>query len=85
MVQILQRVEAHYESREMPFGKVYEWHQGAVAFEGDAGRLPLVDLAEGHLAALVAGLDALEDLRHGLLPLPPTVRSAGRWCQAALW
>ena len=23
MVQILERVQAHYESREMPFGKVY--------------------------------------------------------------
>ena len=57
----------------------------AVALEGDAGRMPLVDLAEGHLVALVAGLDALEDLRHGLLPLPPAVRSAGRSCQAALW
>jgi hypothetical protein len=48
----------------------------AVALECDAGRMPLVDLAEGHLAALVAGLDAFEDLCHGLLPLPPTVRSA---------
>ena len=57
----------------------------AVALEGDCGRMPLVDLAEGHLVALVAGLDALEDLRHGLLPLPSAVRSARRWCRAALW
>src|SRR5215218_7668321 len=57
----------------------------ALALECNAGRMPLVDLAEGHLAALVAGLDALEDLRHGLLPLPPAIRSAGLWCQAALW
>ena len=35
MVQILQRLQARYESREMPFGKVYEWHQGAVALECD--------------------------------------------------
>jgi hypothetical protein len=33
MVQILERVQAHYESREMPFAKVYEWHQAAVALE----------------------------------------------------
>ena len=28
MVQILERLQAHYESREMPFATVYEWHSG---------------------------------------------------------
>ena len=37
MVQILQRVQAHYESREMPFGKVYEWHPASVALQCDCG------------------------------------------------
>jgi hypothetical protein len=37
MVQILEHVEAHYESREMPFGKVYEWHPAYVALECDCG------------------------------------------------
>ena len=37
MVQILERVQAHYESREMPFGKIYEWHPAAVALECDCG------------------------------------------------
>ena len=37
MVQILERVQAHYESREMPFGKVYEWHQAYVALECECG------------------------------------------------
>src|SRR5215217_3116675 len=37
MVQILGRVQAHYESREMPFGKVYEWHPAYVALECDCG------------------------------------------------
>jgi hypothetical protein len=37
MVHILERVEAHYESREMPFGKVYEWHPALVALECDCG------------------------------------------------
>src|SRR5215217_9508518 len=45
----------------------------AVALEVDCGRMPLVDLAKGHFAALVVCLDALEDLHHGLLPLPPAV------------
>ncbi|HYQ83654.1 MAG TPA: hypothetical protein VEP28_06575 [Rubrobacter sp.] len=33
MVQIVERVQAHHESREMPFGKVYEWHPASVALE----------------------------------------------------
>ena len=37
MVQILERLQAHYESREMPFGKVYEWHPASVALECDCG------------------------------------------------
>ena len=37
MVQILERVQAHYESREMPFGKVYEWHPPALALECECG------------------------------------------------
>ncbi len=37
MVQILERVEAYYENREMPFGKVYEWHPAHVILECDCG------------------------------------------------
>src|SRR5215211_389895 len=37
MVQILERLQAHYESREMPFGKVYEWHPACLALECDCG------------------------------------------------
>src|SRR5215212_5666877 len=37
MVQIVERAEAHYESREMPFGKVYQWHPASVALERDCG------------------------------------------------
>ena len=37
MVQILERLQAHYESRQMPFGKVYEWHPAAVVLECDCG------------------------------------------------
>src|SRR5215208_1732562 len=37
MAQILQRVQARYESREMPFGKVYQWHPACVALECDCG------------------------------------------------
>ena len=37
MGQILERDEAHYENREVPFGKVYEWHPASVALECDCG------------------------------------------------
>ena len=37
MVQILERDEAHYENREVPFGKVYKWHPALVALECDCG------------------------------------------------
>jgi hypothetical protein len=37
MTRIIERVEAHYESREVPFGKAYEWHPAYVALECDCG------------------------------------------------
>ncbi len=37
MVKILERVQAHYEDREMPFGKVYAWQPASVALECDCG------------------------------------------------
>jgi hypothetical protein len=37
MVQILERINAHYESREMPFATVYEWHPASVTLECDCG------------------------------------------------
>jgi hypothetical protein len=37
MAQIIERVEAHYEAREVPFGKVYEWHPAYVTLECDCG------------------------------------------------
>jgi hypothetical protein len=35
--KIIERVDAHYESREVPFGKVYEWHPAYIALECDCG------------------------------------------------
>jgi hypothetical protein len=37
MAQIIERVEAHYEAREVPFGKTYEWHPAYVALECECG------------------------------------------------
>ena len=41
------------------------------AFDDDVRWMPLVDLAKRDFAALVVCLDALDDMHHGLLPLPP--------------
>jgi hypothetical protein len=38
MVKIIERVQAHYESREMPFGKTYEWHPACVVLECGCGK-----------------------------------------------
>jgi hypothetical protein len=57
--------------------------RAAVALEGDVLWTPLVDLAERDFAGLVVRLDALDDVHHRLLPLSPTVCSAGRSCSAA--
>jgi hypothetical protein len=34
---IVERVEAHYEAREVPFGQIYEWHPAYVALECECG------------------------------------------------
>ncbi len=37
MTRIIERAEAHYETRQVPFGKIYEWHPACVALECDCG------------------------------------------------
>src|SRR5215211_2128210 len=37
MVHVVERVQAHYESSEVPFGKVYEWHSAYVVIECECG------------------------------------------------
>jgi hypothetical protein len=36
--KIIERVQAHFEGREVPFGKTYEWHPACVAIECDCGK-----------------------------------------------
>ncbi len=35
--KIIERVEARYEAREVPFGKTYEWHPAHIALECERG------------------------------------------------
>src|SRR5215217_3658465 len=43
MVRIIERVQAHYESREMPFGKTYEWHPAYLVLECGCGKKWTID------------------------------------------
>ena len=38
MARIIEEQKAHYEAREVPFGRSYEWHPEQVVFECDCGR-----------------------------------------------
>jgi hypothetical protein len=35
--KIIERVQAHYEGSEVPFGKTYEWHPAYVALKCECG------------------------------------------------
>ena len=38
MTRIIEDLEAHYETHEVPFGRSYEWHPEQVAFECNCGQ-----------------------------------------------
>lgn len=35
--KVIEHVEAHYDTREVPFGKTYEWHPGYIILECGCG------------------------------------------------
>jgi hypothetical protein len=37
MTRIIEDIEAHYETHEVPFGRVYEWHPEHIIVECDCG------------------------------------------------
>ena len=39
MSKIIESVEAHYETLEVPFGRIYQWHQAHVTLECDCGEV----------------------------------------------
>ena len=43
--KVIEHVEAHYEVRELPFGKVYEWHPAYVALECECGEKVILTAA----------------------------------------
>ena len=54
--KIIERVEASYEVREVPFGKVFEWHPATVVLECDCGEL-LILTATSTTTACSCGAD----------------------------
>src|SRR5215217_4741450 len=36
-MSIIESVEAHYETLEVPFGRIYQWHQAHLTLECDCG------------------------------------------------
>ena len=39
MSKIIESVEAHYETLEVPFGRIYHWHQAHVTLECECGEI----------------------------------------------
>src|ERR671911_2288526 len=39
MSKLIESVEAHYETLEVPFGRIYHWHQAYVTLECDCGEI----------------------------------------------
>jgi hypothetical protein len=37
MSRIIERIQAHYDIVEVPFGRIYHWHQAHVSLECDCG------------------------------------------------
>src|SRR5215216_6831298 len=37
MFRIIERIEAHYDTVEVPFGRIYQWHQAHLTLECDCG------------------------------------------------
>ena len=73
MVKILERLQARYESRETPFGKVYEWHPARLALECDCGEQVTLNATSTTAACGRCGADLatfVQDIREreGRLP-----------------
>ena len=42
MTRIIEDRKAHYETHEVPFGRIYEWHPERILFECDCGQMSTV-------------------------------------------
>ena len=65
MVKIIERVQAHYESREMPFGTTYEWHPARIVLECGCGKRWTID-AKSTITTCQCGRDLANILARGI-------------------
>ena len=63
--RITESGEGHYEAREVPFGKVYEWHPAHVALECDCGEKVTLSATDTMTACGRCGAD-LATFVHGI-------------------
>ena len=71
--RIIERVEAHYEVREVPFGKVYEWHPACITLECECDERVLLTATSTIATCARCGADLgalVQDIkeREGRLP-----------------
>jgi hypothetical protein len=65
MVRIIECVQAHYESHEMPFGKTYEWHPAYVVLGCGCGKKWTID-AKSTITTCQCGCDLANILARGI-------------------
>ena len=73
MVQIIERVQARYEAREVPFGISYEWHQASVSLECDCGETLILSATTTITTCPQCGADfdaLVHDIKEREAPLP---------------
>ncbi len=54
---IVERVEAHYETREVPFGQIYEWHPAYVTLECECGEKLILTASSTVTTCRLCGAD----------------------------
>jgi hypothetical protein len=66
MPQIVESIKAHYSTLEVPFGRVYSWHQAHIAVECDCGER-LTFTGTSAITSCQCGAeygDLVSDIRH---------------------
>ena len=77
-VKIIERVEAHYETLEVPFGRIYHWHQGHAGQEDRScppGQEPHREALPQERAGLLRWLYSAQKEEQ----IDNTVAAADRW------
>jgi hypothetical protein len=76
MTKIIERIKAHYDTVEVPFGRSYRWHQAHVVLECDCGEKLTFKMSAltGSRAVCACGADLTADIQEKLLGHQPEVQ-----------